>query len=475
MKLGSMPLTTGPIARTLFYFTLPILMGNVLQSVNGSINAIWVGKFLGEAALTATSNGNIVMFLLLGAVFGITMASSILVAQYIGGKRVDAAKRVVGTSTTFFAVLSIALAVFGLIYSHQILQWMQTPPDALPLADAYLRWMFVGLPFSYGYFFLMAVLRGAGDSKTPFTFSILQVVLDIALNPLLIFGWGPVPALGIAGSALATLFAQAISLSALLFSVYRNKHPLALHANELQYLRIDWSIIKTLIVKGIPMGLQMIVLSFSMLVVYKLVNHYGTETTAAFAAAMQLWNYVQMPAMAIGGAVSSMAAQNIGAGLWDRVGKIAKAGVAFNFLMCGVPVILIYAINRYALQLFLPATGNALEIAHHLNALVLWSYPLFGVAMVLGGVMRASGAVFVPLITLFIAMILVRIPLAYLLSDRFGADGIWWSFSISALVAAAITLGYYKFGSWRSARFAPASPGAKDAAESTTSVANSAS
>ena len=198
----------------------------------------------------------------------------------------------------------------------------------------------------------------------------------------------------------------------------------------------------------------MIVLSTSMLVMFKLVNRYGTETTAAFAAAMQLWNYVQMPAMAIGGAVSSMAAQNIGAGLWDRVGKIAKTGVLFNFLMCGVPVILIYIVNRYALQLFLPSEGNALQIAHHLNALVLWSYPLFGVAMVLGGVMRASGAVMVPLITLFIAMIGVRLPLAYLLSDRFGVDGLWWSFGISAVAAALITLGYYKFGGWRSARFA---------------------
>ena len=454
MKLGSMPLTTGPIPRTLFFFSLPILMGNVLQSVNGSINSIWVGKFLGEAALTATSNSNIVMFLLMGAVFGITMASTILIAQYIGGQRLDDAKRVVGSSATFFLVLSILLSVFGLIFSHSILQWMQTPPDALPLADSYMRWMFIGLPFAYFYFFLMAALRGAGDSKTPFIFSLLQVALDIVLNPLLIFGWGPVPALGIAGSAIATLFAQAISLAALLIAVYRKKHPLALHADERQYLRIDWSIIKTLVTKGIPIGLQMIVLSTSMLVMFKLVNRYGTETTAAFAAAMQLWNYVQMPAMAIGGAVSSMAAQNIGAGLWDRVGKIAKTGVLFNFLMCGIPVVLIYIVNRYALQLFLPSEGNALQIAHHLNALVLWSYPLFGVAMVLGGVMRASGAVMVPLITLFIAMIGVRLPLAYWLSDRFGVDGLWWSFGISAVAAALITLGYYKFGSWRSARFA---------------------
>ena len=136
-------LTTGAIPGTLFRFVLPILAGNILQSLNGSINSVWVGTYLGTAALTATNNANIVQFLLLGAVFGITMAASLLVAQHLGGRRLEEAKEVVGTSVTFFLLLSLALAVLGAVFSRQILEWMGTPPDALPLAVAYMRLMMI--------------------------------------------------------------------------------------------------------------------------------------------------------------------------------------------------------------------------------------------------------------------------------------------------------------------------------------------
>lgn len=209
-------LTTGSIPRTLFTFALPILLGNVLQSVNGSINAVWIGKFLGGAALTGANNGNIVIFLLLGAVFGITMASTILIAQNVGAQRIAEAKRVTGTSATFFFVLSLLFSLGGFFAAPGILHWMGTPDDALGYGVAYLRVMFMALPVSYAFFFVNGALRGAGDSKTPFRFLVMSVALDIALNPLFIFGWGPVPGLGIAGSALATLVAQSLALAALM-------------------------------------------------------------------------------------------------------------------------------------------------------------------------------------------------------------------------------------------------------------------
>ena len=457
MKPNASALTTGSIPKTLFAFTLPILMGNMLQSINGSINAIWVGNFLGPAALSATANSNIVMFLLLGAVFGITMASTILIAQCMGANKLEEAKRVVGTSAAFFAVLALLFAVIGLLFSPAILAWMGTPADSLPLAVSYMRIMFLALPSSYAFFFIMAALRGAGDSKTPFYFLVMSVSLDIVLNPVFIFGLGPIPRLGIAGSSTATLVAQTLSLLAMIRFIYQRRNPLALRRSEWHLLRVDWSIVRTLIVKGLPMGLQMIVLSSSFVMMFRVVNRFGSDTTAAFAAAQQLWNYVQMPALALGGAVSSMAAQNIGAGLWHRVTATARAGVLFNFLLTGVPVLLLYAINRYALGLFLPAGSPALEIAHHLNLIILWSFPLFGISMVLSGVVRSAGAVIPPLLILFIALWVVRVPLSYWAAGRYGADGVWWSFSVSALVAGVLTVTYYRFGNWRSARMhAPA-------------------
>ena len=146
-------LTTGSVYRTLFTFTLPILAGNVLQSINGSINSIWIGKFLGAAALTGANNANIVMFLLLGAVFGITLASTILIAQAYGAQKLDEAKRVVGTSASFFFVLSILVSLGGFFMSPLILVWMGTPGDALDLGIAYLKVMFLAIPSSYAFFF----------------------------------------------------------------------------------------------------------------------------------------------------------------------------------------------------------------------------------------------------------------------------------------------------------------------------------
>src|SRR5436309_1956861 len=210
------PLIEGPIARALFFFTLPILASNVLQSLNGSVNAIWVGHYLGEAALTATSNANIILFFLISLVFGVGMAAAILVGQSIGARNWEQAKRVVGNGAAFFIAGSIAIASTGALFTAPLLTFMQTPDDAMPFAIAYLRIIFAGIPFLFLFTFVMMVLRGAGDSKTPFWFLLFSVALDIALNPLLIFGIGPIPPMGIAGSATATRIAQIVSAAALI-------------------------------------------------------------------------------------------------------------------------------------------------------------------------------------------------------------------------------------------------------------------
>jgi putative MATE family efflux protein len=316
-------LTSGPIPRTLLLFALPVLGSNVLQSLNGSINAVWVGRFLGESALTATSNANLVLFLILGTVFGIGMAATILVAQSVGARDLPEARRIVGTSATFFFLVSVILAVCGWIWVDAILNTLGTPADALPLARSYLRIIFVAVPMMNLLSFVMTVLRGAGDSRTPFFFMALAVVLDIVLNPLLIRGIGPFPELGIAGSATSTLIGQTVSVIAILIVLYVRKHPLRLAGANLALLRPDPTLLRIVVVKGVPMGLQMIVISAAALTVMGIVNSYGSQVAAAYGIAAQLWTYIQMPALAIGAAVSSMAAQNVGAGRWDRIGRIA--------------------------------------------------------------------------------------------------------------------------------------------------------
>jgi Na+-driven multidrug efflux pump len=217
---GQRDLTTGPIARTLLIFALPTLGSSILQSLNGSINAVWVGRLLGEDALAATSNANIVMFLLTSFVFGLGMAATILIGQAFGRGDVDAGRRVVGTATGAFVVVAFAVAATGWLLAPHILRLLATPAEAAPLALAYLRVIFIAMPPALVMVSWMMALRGSGDAFTPLWFMILAVVLDSGLNPVFILGLGPAPRMGIAGAATATVIANYISLIAFLVYIY---------------------------------------------------------------------------------------------------------------------------------------------------------------------------------------------------------------------------------------------------------------
>ena len=172
-------LTQGPIAKTLLAFALPTLASSILQSLNGTVNAIWVGRFLGERALAATSNANMVMFLLTSFVFGFGMASTILIGQSWGRKDVDGARRVFGTAGGGMVVVTIIVAIAGYFLSGSILRLLGTPAEAAPLALAYLQVIFLAMPALLLLTMLMMALRGAGDSMTPLWFMIVAVVLDM--------------------------------------------------------------------------------------------------------------------------------------------------------------------------------------------------------------------------------------------------------------------------------------------------------
>ncbi|TRW18405.1 MATE family efflux transporter [Glacieibacterium frigidum] len=451
-------MTQGPIAKTLLLFALPTLGSSMLQSLNGSINAVWVGRFLGEAALAATSNATLVMFLMFSGIFGFAMAATILVGQNMGRRDIDSVRRVVGTAVTLFAVVSVLIAALGWIFTPALLRLLGTPDDVYPLALAYLRVIFLGFPFSFLTVLLTMSLRGTGDSLTPLWFFLGSAVIDVALNPVFILGLGPAPAMGIAGSAVATLIAGAVGLTALVIYIQARGLTIRLKGAEWAYLRPDPALLRVILFKGVPMGLQMVVLSVSALAMIGLVNRQGVVTVAAYGVTSQLWAYIQMPAMALAAAVSAMAAQNIGAGRWDRVERIAWSGSGINVLMTGAMVVLITLIDVPVLGLFLSADSPAIGIARHIHLLVSWSFILFGVSIVLSGVVRANGSVIAPLIILAVAALPVRLGLAYTLEPRFGADGIWWSFGAGSVVSVILILAYFRWGRWREGKLLAGAP-----------------
>jgi putative MATE family efflux protein len=457
-------LTQGKIGPTLLAFALPTLASSILQSLNGTVNAIWVGRFLGESALAATSNANMVMFLLTSFVFGFGMASTILIGQAWGRKDIDQARKIFGTASGALLVASVLIAVAGYFMSTSILSLLGTPAQSAPLAHAYLQVIFLAMPALLLLTVLMMAQRGAGDSITPLWFMIVAVVLDIGLNPIFILGLGPAPQLGIAGAATATLIANYAALLGLLGYIYFKDLPLRLRGPELRYLWCSPEILKTMFVKGLPMGLQMIMISLSALVLIGLVNREGVDTTAAFGVALQLWTYVQMPAMALAAAVSAMAAQNIGAGKWDRIGQITRVGVIQSLLITGALIVTLTIVDRAVLALFMGGDSPALPIARHIHLVATWNFLLFGVMMVLFATVRANGAVWAPLLILAVGLVPVRFGYIFATYDWLGADAIWTSFPASSTINFLLAAAYYWHGGWKKARMT-AQPGIDECIE----------
>jgi putative MATE family efflux protein len=442
-------LTIGPVGKTLFLFALPSLGVNILQSVNHSVNSVWIGQFLGETALAASANAGMIIFLMFSALFGFSMATTILIGQNVGRGQIESVRRIMGTATGLFLAAGIAVALLGWLFAPALLRLMATPEAAYPLALAYLRVMFLSMPTSFVMILISSSLRGVGDSVTPFRNTLVNVGLDIVLNPVFILGLGPIPALGIAGSALATVIAGLISLSLLIRQVYAKDLVIRLRGEELGWLRPDAAWVKPIAKMGLPMGLSMIIMSGSAVVMIGLVNREGVDTTAAFGVMNQLWSYVQMPAVAVGGAVSAMVAQNIGANKWDRVGRIAWAGAGINVLMTAVLIAAITIFATPILRLFIPAGSAAIPIAIHINLVIGWSFLLMGISVVVTFAVRANGAVIAPLLILIFATIIVRFSIGFGFHDRYGADAIWWAFNLAAISSFLLSIGYYFHGGWR--------------------------
>lgn len=448
-------LTTGPVARELILFALPTLGSNILQSLNGTLNAVWVGHMLGENALAATTNGNNVMFLAMAAVFGLGMATTILVGQSYGRRDIDMVRRAVGSSAGLFLILSVIVALIGWFGAPALLNLLATPPEAMDLARAYFQIIFLAMPPVFMMTLIMMSLRGTGDAITPLIWMAVAVFLDSGLNPLLIGGYLGLPRMGIAGAALATVIANYVAFAGVLIQIYAGDLTIRLRGAELAYLRPDPALLGTIFLKGIPMSIQIFVVAGASLVMIGLINREGVITTAAYSVTMQLWTYIQMPAMAVGAAVSSMVAQNIGAGKWDRVTRVTRDGIMISLLTTSFFVALLFFIDRCALNAFLPSTSPAMTIAQHIQRLATWSFIMFGVTFVLLGTMRANGAVWVPVAILAIGLLPFRIGVALGLHGWLKADALWLSFPISSAVTLLLSAIFYQSGRWKRAHMVP--------------------
>lgn len=443
-------LTQGPILRTLIVFAVPTLFANALQTLGQTINTIWVGQLLGQEALAATVNANMVLFLAFALVFGFGMATTVKVGQHFGARHLDHARLTFGNGVGFCTALSVVGAVAGWIFADPLLRLLSTPPSVQAPALDYLRVSFLSLPFSTASLMISMGLRGSGDPKSPLQAMIVSTVLTIVLNPVLILGMGPAPELGIAGSALANAIAAAAGAVYMVVSGYVRDLPLRLKGPELAYLIPRGGELGFILTKGLPMGAQMLIATAAGVIMIGFVNREGIVTAAAYGAVMQVWTYIQMPAFAFSTAVSAMVAQNVGAGQHQRVGSVNDIGVVVTTLVTTGLTVLLLLLDRPLFALFLGDAAETIEMAGKIQLISTWSWVLTGAMMIYSGTMRSYGVVVLPLIIMIISQFGVRIGFYLAFYDRLGADAIWWAFVFSAGVSLVLSWLAYRFAPWRS-------------------------
>jgi putative MATE family efflux protein len=444
---SSHPPATKPLWRIYLVFLVPMVLSNILQGLSGTLNGIYIGQMLGTHALAAVSGMFPIIFFFISLIIGLGAGASVLIGQAWGAREPHKVKAIAGTAITLGVLIGLVAAVAGTVFAREAMVALGTPADVLDDAVSYARMMMLFMPLLLVFILLTQLLRGVSDTVSPLLALLLSTTVGLALTPLLIKGWLGLPPLGIRSAALAGFVSTAVALAFLALRLHRRGHVLAPDRALLHALKLDKVILGKVLRIGLPTGLQMVVISLSELVILSLVNGHGSQATAAYGAVTQIVNYVQFPALSIAITASILAAQTIGAGRTERLGAILKTGLGLNAALTGGLVLLGYAISGWALGLFL-TQEPVLAQAQHLLHLMLWSILVFGFQAVVGGIMRASGDVLVPMAISVFCILGVQLPVAYLLDARLGLEGIWIAFPVAYVAMLVLQSGYY-LGVWR--------------------------
>jgi putative MATE family efflux protein len=437
----------GPLWRTYLVFLLPMVLSNILQGLSGTINGIYIGQMLGTHALAAVSGMFPIVFFFLSLVIGLGAGASVLIGQAWGAQDTDKVRAIAGTALTLGAAIGLSAALLGSLFTQQMLELLGTPTDVIADAVSYARVIMLIMPMLLVFVLSTQLLRGVGDTVTTLLALLLSTAIGLALTPALIQGWLGLPRMGIQSAALAGLVSYAAALAFLFLRLRRQRHVLAPDKAFLTALGMDRAILAKVARIGLPTGMQMVVISLSELVILSLVNSHGSEATAAYGAVTQIVNYVQFPALSIAITASILGAHAIGAGEHQRLGAILRTGLWLNVGLTGSLVLLGYALSHWLLALFL-TQPLVLAQAEHLLHIMLWSLLLFGFQSVVGGIMRASGVVMVPVAISIFCIVGIEVPAAYLLSARYGLEGVWMAFPVAYLAMLILQSSYHRLV-WR--------------------------
>lgn len=418
-----------------------MLIGNVFQQMYSIVDSIIVGRYLGKQALAAVGASFPLIFMLISFMVGVAMGTTIIISQYFGAKDMKMVKRSIDTMYIFLFFSAIIVTILGITLSGPIFRLINLPEDVIPQAMIFFNVYLVGTVFFFGFHGISSVLRGLGDSKTPLYFLVISTVMNVILVWLFVavFKWG------VAGSAWATVISQAGAFFTGI--IYLNRTHEIVKLNSLK-LVFDRAIFRKSLMIGLPTGLQQTFVSMGMLAITRIVNGFGTDAIAAYSAAGRLDSLAGLPAMNFGAALSTFVGQNLGANKPERV----KQGLKATFMMSGALALFtslfVIIFRQQLMGLF---TTDAAVIALGAEYLVIVSsfYIFFSTMFVIGGVMRGAGDTIVPMFITLFALWAIRIPAAWIMSEYFGVDGIWWSIPVAWFIGMTLSYLYYLKGNWK--------------------------
>jgi len=440
-------LLEGSIPRALFLLAFPIMGANILQVAYQIVDAFWVGR-LGAAAVAAVSVTLPVMFVLVAAGMGFAIAGTTLIAQYTGARDHKMVDHVAAQTLVTIVAISIALGALGYALAPWLLRLMGVAPEVYVGALGFMRVIFAALPFTFIYAMAQGLMRGAGEVRAPLFIVAGTVIVNFALDPVLIFGWWGAPALGVVGAAIATLIAQLIAAAIALRLLFGGRYGIHIHWRDFVP---DFKFVRRAFVLGYPASIEQSARGLGMTVLTFLIVSFGTVVTASFGVGANVFNVMLIPAMGFSMATSTLVGQSIGAGNIARAEKVARlAGIiTFSVLTAFGLVCVVFA--PHIVRFFVPEDPRVIKEGAAYIRIVAWSFGFIGLQFALMGVLRAAGEMIAAMTISLVSQWVLQIPIAFMLAKytALGVDGIWWSTPTTNIATAIVAALWFRRGTWK--------------------------
>ena len=443
-------LLEGPIVRSLFVLAIPIMLANLLQVAYQLIDAFWVGR-LGADAVASISISIPIMFVTIAAGMGFAIAGTTLIAQYVGARDHAMVNHVAAQTLVTVTAVSVVVGVLGFVLSPYVLDLMGTTAHVRDNAIAFLRIMFVGMPFAFIYFMFQALLRGIGEVKMPLYIVAGTVVLNFFSDPILIFGKLGFPAMGVMGAALSTLLSQGIATFIGLWLIMSGRYGITLDRNS---FKPDYAFIKRAFHLGYPASIEQSARGFGMTVMTFLIASFGTIVTAAYGVGTNVINVIVIPAMGFSMATATLVGQNIGAGNIPRAEQVAHLAALITFVTLSVVGLFCFIFAPQLVAFFVPGDMNVIREGAVFIHIAAWSFGFVGLQFALMGVLRASGGTFAAMVISLVSLWMVQFPTAFILSQHtlLQVNGLWWAFPITNVATCVIAGVWFARGDWKKGR-----------------------